>query len=144
MFVLYPDFDPPPGWRSRAEGGLVQLTPPDVEAALMLVFPVASGMTPVKWVEDFLASEQRGGFVLLSATREELVSDGGLRGVAYDVTGGLRVPDALVERRAYVVFADGKAVYPFALHASVATHDAVAAAFFAAARSARRPAAAPG
>jgi hypothetical protein len=138
VIVLFPDFDPPPGWASRTDRGLMQLAPPDVEAALLLVFAAVGGATPAAWVESLLGSEVRGGFLVLDKTQREITSAGGLPGTLVEVRGGFKQPDALVERRAYAVFVDGKALYPFALHASEATFDQVVGPFMAAVRSVRR------
>lgn len=58
------------------------------------------------------------------------------------VSCAARIASSSPDSRAYAVFVDEKVIYPFALHASVATYDRVAEAFFAAARSVRRPGAA--
>jgi len=141
--VIYPQYDPPPGWELREEPNYRLYTPPGMPATAMQVSPLAGRQdglpTPAEWLDRLLAAEGRRQFRLVGrGERTPFTVPSGLVGVAMEIVGGHDDPEALVEKRSYAVLADDLALYPFAFLASVTTHATYAPLFWQSVMSLRR------
>ena len=133
--IIYPRYDPPPGWELREEPTYRLYTPPGVPATAMQVSPLVGRQngnpTPADWLDRLLVAEGRRRFVPVGrGERAPITAPSGLIGLAIEIVGGNDDPRALVEKRTYVALADDLAIYPFAFLASVATHAAHAPLFW--------------
>jgi hypothetical protein len=130
IVALYPPVRLPPSWNLREAGGLRVFTTSDIEAAQIVVWPVLGHTTgPEAWLEATLAAEEAQGFLVTARDPVVPIVRGGVNGVSASLTGGYARPDALVERRTYVVLSDGELQVALSLQASVATYAAAEPAF---------------
>jgi hypothetical protein len=141
--VIYPRYEPPPGWELREEPTYRLYLPPGVPATAMQVSPLAGRQNgspaPGEWLDRLLAAEGQRRFVPVEqGARAPIAAPSGLRGLAVEIVGGYDDPQALVEKRTYVALADDLAIYPFALLAGVNTHAAHAPQFWQSVMSVRR------
>jgi hypothetical protein len=133
--IIYPRYDPPPGWELREEPTYRLYTPPGVPATAMQVSPLAGRQdgspAPADWLDRLLAAEGRRRFVPVGrGERKPIAVPSGLAGLTMEIVGGYDDPQALVEKRTYVALADDLAIYPFVLLASVTTHPSHAPLFW--------------